>query len=681
MRRTVYIIFIFSCCVNQFYYFIFTSIFGPESVFFLSVLTWISRGMNMVQYCTRYFHLVLLRSVVRLRSQTHSAFRNAQCVRQRMCVSELTVRLPTYVRSGTYSAFAKACAFRNAQCLRQLKFSYRPASVIVNEIITVIAGKKMFCTQIIKITRKAYFYDRNRYFLTVQYCTYRYAPVIVGRTVTKKAKKANSKNKQSTSTPFTVVQACTDRIYVMKRKRKSRRQLRLEAAARRNVPDDVNLEDGFAAVSILVNAGMIDIDGDDDFDFDFRHLTRYKTDVGRNIVSLCIGRNGHRNWILSDDVCKLPHLKELYVGFCGQLPKNLNLPVLEILVFVHCGPEFFDDRTLNSLGTVSKSVQVFGISNDDFGSKNISLVIDHASNNFPRLSNLVFSQPEGGDILYDCVLDKLKRNNLVLGEKLVVVSLMNSKLSDDQLATILSDGVVARYDHLRVLDFRNNEIKSLRVTAEKIINIPHESLLPNTIECLLLQGNSVVEKIKSRNDTDEKKALLTILSCLQRVRKIESLDIPLCSYSPDIEYALRINAAGRILLEGNNNNDVVCDNNSNNYNIKNDDSTNANFVCSSDGKRNTTIQQEGGGKRRRGMIPLSVWPIVLERAYKTSSPGSVKDQRSGQNVRSYRFDATGLHYLIRNGPFINAIATMTTSKQERRRRQQLLQQYPSSSSK
>ena len=71
------------------------------------------------------------------------------------------------------------------------------------------------------------------------------------------------------------------------------------------------------------------------------------------------------------------------------------------------------------------------------------------------------------------------------------------------------------------------------------------------------------------------------------------------TYGSDVEYALRINHAGRSIVEG-------------------------------------------GGGHHVGSIPLSLWPTILERAYEESEY-SICYNEIPKN-------ATGLHYLLRNGP-------------------------------
>ena len=73
-------------------------------------------------------------------------------------------------------------------------------------------------------------------------------------------------------------------------------------------------------------------------------------------------------------------------------------------------------------------------------------------------------------------------------------------------------------------------------------------------------------------------------------------------YHPDIEHLLRINHAGRVLVEG------------------------------------------GIGKQP---IPICLWPIVLERAFEKSTHVYGEDFRHNK-----RTNPTGLFYLIRNGPVL-----------------------------
>jgi hypothetical protein len=81
-------------------------------------------------------------------------------------------------------------------------------------------------------------------------------------------------------------------------------------------------------------------------------------------------------------------------------------------------------------------------------------------------------------------------------------------------------------------------------------------------------------------------------------------------YDRDIEYALRINHAGRSIIE-----------------------------CKINASTDSTASTNDGG--RSSSIPLSMWPTILEHAYKTS--------HQIYNIRNWHAkSADGLYYLCSN---------------------------------
>ena len=223
-------------------------------------------------------------------------------------------------------------------------------------------------------------------------------------------------------------------------------------------------------------------------------------------------------------------------------------------------------------------------------------------------------------------------------------------LSEDHLSTLLFEifPTYERRRNIKTLDLFGNNIDSLQQIANKLVSSSTASLhralvVPCTksMSCLNLDGNSVLDKIQQQNDPNETVALLTILSAFKRICRISSSRSSsnnnscdfnnssvsaLHCFGPKIEYALRINHAGRILIEGNNNTDT---------NVNNTNTNTNNVVVQHDKNENNNTTY---------VLPLSVWPIVLKRSYNDIDK-----------------DPTGLHYLIRHGPIIAAITNKWSS--------------------
>lgn len=214
--------------------------------------------------------------------------------------------------------------------------------------------------------------------------------------------------------------------------------------------------------------------------------------------------------------------------------------------------------------------------------------------------------------------------------------------------TIFCD-ILPIYDNILDLHVQKNRIESLEVLADKIADMPSHSSCFNTITNLNLTGNPVLTKLRdnnNNNNTNERAALLTILSRFKRIHSIEANPNSLSSYGPEIESALRFNHAGRIIVEGNNNVD---------HSHGDDDATE-----DGDGGKKRQVTRSNNGTQNNSSVPLSVWSKVLERSYKKSPPTSTTAATStvttnNGNGESNIKDATGLYYLVRNGPIIGAI--------------------------
>ena len=80
------------------------------------------------------------------------------------------------------------------------------------------------------------------------------------------------------------------------------------------------------------------------------------------------------------------------------------------------------------------------------------------------------------------------------------------------------------------------------------------------------------------------------------------------------------------------------------------------------GEKNGQGKHISKGTLNKSIVPLSIWPKLLERSYKCSSPTSAAAVSAAASTNSCnggdnKKDATGLYYLIRNGPIIGVIAS------------------------
>jgi hypothetical protein len=184
---------------------------------------------------------------------------------------------------------------------------------------------------------------------------------------------------------------------------------------------------------------------------------------------------------------------------------------------------------------------------------------------------------------------------------------------DDNLFTILLCEIIQKFPKLRKLDLSNNEIRSIQPVADKIKM--DASLLPSkSLRILNLADNCIMCFLYDHlvKDPKEKAAVLSFLKSCSSIHELEWGGI-LCD--PDLEYASRINHAGRNLVEG-------------------------------------------WGDSDRVLLPLSVWHIVLEQAY-VESKLFIPDYENLDHSDLEDIDSifppdekniTGLYYLLREGP-------------------------------
>jgi hypothetical protein len=127
------------------------------------------------------------------------------------------------------------------------------------------------------------------------------------------------------------------------------------------------------------------------------------------------------------------------------------------------------------------------------------------------------------------------------------------------------------------------------------------SFLPSTsLRVLDIHNNPVFKKIKE--DPDEKAAVLSLLGTFSGISNLGGYHKS--DYDSDIEYALRINHAGRRIV------------------VK------------------AAIDGSGSNDAGKAVVPISLWPTILERAY----------EKSAVDIYNPK-NATGIYYLLREvGP-------------------------------
>ena len=371
-----------------------------------------------------------------------------------------------------------------------------------------------------------------------------------------------------------------------------------------SIPDNVAFVDGMVVISILSKTELLDLDDptieridfpiNEDLDY-YDWSCEIDNDDGR-IVELCIDVHS-----LPADVGRLDRLKTLFVTNCRSLPTVAlsKLPNLNDLTLISCQDllnNFPLQMELNRLTFFS----IQGGHHDDIQWRPSTPFLAWMAAKLPNLEYLYFNCLNKKEI--DCFLHKVRACNLSFAESFKEIDFCDCNIDDDLFETLLID-TLPMIPTISVLHLLDNEIQSVKNVAERIKN-DKTCVISKTIRRIGLAGNPVAKKLK--NDPKE---IEFMLSVLKKFGTVSSMEDTVSSwwgvtagehcYDSSIQYALRINDAGRILLEGTN--DTA--------------------------------------------LPLSVWPTLLERA------GSLRRSHPGRyDHGKYETNHTGLYYLLRNKP-------------------------------
>ena len=162
------------------------------------------------------------------------------------------------------------------------------------------------------------------------------------------------------------------------------------------------------------------------------------------------------------------------------------------------------------------------------------------------------------------------------------------------------------YSALYCLNLRYNDIKSTQVVFNRIKNDAN-CFISKSLSVLCLEDNPCSINIKK--DRKKKAAILTILKTFKNLFYIDSYtmreDAPEY-FDSDVVKLLHANHAGRSIIEG------------------------------------------AGGGSRSPLIPLSIWPTIIVRAYERSE--DIYDPPELENHFNEKKNPSGLFYLLREGP-------------------------------
>jgi hypothetical protein len=276
----------------------------------------------------------------------------------------------------------------------------------------------------------------------------------------------------------------------------------------------------------------------------------------------------------------------------------------------------------------------------------------------------------GGAIMNACVRGREmeSRTARICGlsdSKLKHLAWVHSGMTEQGLELLLREVVLPYHRNLSSIDVSGNQIRSLQFLLE----LPnenettggsysnenehfqwyqrHDQIFYYPLRTLNLQHNPVLKyRISNHREVEALEFLLKHWFPL-----LGSLTPSWENWDSRIEYLLRINRGGRALVEGNGmpppfraspkptSNDC-------------DSSWKREWMATIDSTVLTRRIEEREFARTfmKKKLHLSVWPLVLHRAYRTSSKGFLPPLE----------DATALYYLIRNGPPLSEIFASAT---------------------
>ncbi|OEU21080.1 hypothetical protein FRACYDRAFT_234706 [Fragilariopsis cylindrus CCMP1102] len=397
---------------------------------------------------------------------------------------------------------------------------------------------------------------------------------------------------------------------------------------------DVDIVDAVITVSGMVKAGLINLattaatvnDNDTDTDtgtIDFENATQFEVnEETKKITRLVLARdtssnnnnnetqgnennnnNNNNQWELPlDIICRLEMLESLDLSLCGSISSSSSTTTNMInsscyhLKRLDLQYTYLQQRQQQQQQQQHTSSSNGGGGEEEEEDDNNNY---HLFDFLPNLECIKFGSYEGEHIIDSVLNDIIQQQHKQKQQQQQGVSFLNKNLhnisfnyctefNERHLETILFH-ILPEASKLTTLDLWSNQIHTVQRIAARIKRTTTE---------------------RSQTDPMERDALMTILRTFKGI----------CN----LEYLLRINHAGRRLVEGNIDDDDHDDHDGNNYNSNNN---------------------------KQPRIPISLWPIILERSYKKSNHIYGKDFRYGKEMRNH----DGLFYLIRHGAVLQHI--------------------------
>ena len=416
-------------------------------------------------------------------------------------------------------------------------------------------------------------------------------------------------------------------------------QRRIVARCMHHVPDNMNIKEAYILMNMLYKAGILsyylaDLDAADDTGhildddgYDVKvEFTNYCSHFNDEQYTKIDPKTGRITFLLHDmstvpisiDIDQFQSLESICLRYCRLLIMELgNLPVLKTIKFCHCKPSMFENVPEGLQLSSIKKVVIDSTTMYGRGlNSNLSSFLKIFSN---TLEELVFRYMTREDT--DEILHVLQNDDLCFRHSLTTIKVIDCELNEDDLKRLVFE-IRERFPNLHTLDISCNNIESVCGIGDRIKQV---KLIPNNkLLKLNLMQNPIREQICDDGDGDtpnvtkdpkEIAALVTLLETFDGISNLGAYSSQ--KYEPKIEYALRINIAGRKKL-----------------------------MRGKSSRRSNNADDEDDPIMNRAL-----WPLILERAYNNSSEIYIYN-RNGRDTVSISEEteskkcATGLFHLV-----------------------------------
>ncbi|OEU06938.1 hypothetical protein FRACYDRAFT_265309 [Fragilariopsis cylindrus CCMP1102] len=382
-----------------------------------------------------------------------------------------------------------------------------------------------------------------------------------------------------------------------------------------SIPKEVAFTDGIIVIFILVKVGMVDLDNlannriGFNVDTDDRKKWTCGVDDDGRIIRLAIGKLFYGDLPAFDlpvIIQYLERLTDLTLVRCRSLPTKAltNLQHLKTLSLNQCGD------LLDNFPAQMELLHLENLAVNDCRLSQASSFLTWMTTKLPWLKSLEFSFIRTKNEVA-IIFGTLSASNAVCFQDTIKnLEFYAMHLNDQDLETLVLD-ILPSFPNISSLNLFANEIHSIKPILDRIKD--DVTFSPSkSIRIMNLINNPITEKMKKY--PMEKDAFLSFLRVFKTIHNLGSSGSCCCEhgcddlYGSDIEFALRINHAGRSLVEF----------------------------------------DEGDNNDKGRAVPLSLWPTLLERSYAKSGQDGIyqyccEEQKLNEN-------ATGLYYLLRAGP-------------------------------